>query len=150
MTDTFKIELLSDAAKAPTPVNCMCWTLSVSRFAHNEMRDVTFDLNKTFYSGKRVNGDYDFNGYTLHPSGRVLIGTGLSIEVPDKYYVEIMPVYDWLYLRGLMIERKTIMDGEIDFVAVNLGHKPIELKKGDVVAQFMMKPVYNLDMEVIG
>jgi dUTPase len=149
VTDTFKIELLSDAAKEPTPVNCMCWTLSVSRFAHNEMRDVTFDLSKTFY-GSKLNGRATKNGYMLHPRGRVLIGTGLSIEVPDEYYVEIMPVYDWLYLRGLMIERKTIMDGEIDFVAVNLGHKPIELKKGDVVAQFMMKPVYNLDMEVIG
>lgn len=151
MTDTFKIELLSDTAKAPTKVNgySMLWNLYADSFVHYGMQDVKFDLNKTFY-GSKMNGRVTKDGYVLYPRGRVLIGTGLSIEVPDKYCVEIMPVYDWLYLRGLMIERKTIMDGEIDFVAVNLGHKPIEIKKGDAVAQFMMKPVYCLDMEVIG
>ena len=148
MKDNFKIELLSDAATAPTPANCNMWQLFVASFAHNKMQDVTFDLNKTFH-GTKLNGRATSDGYLLHPRGRVLIRTGISIKVPDNYYIEIMPIYDWLYAHGLLIERKTIMDGEIDFVAVNLGHKPIELKKGDVVAQFMMKPIYNLEMEII-
>ncbi len=146
--ESFKIELLSNTAKASIKVNSF-WQLYADSFSHGGMQDVTFDLNKTLY-GSKMNGRATKNGYMLHPRGRVLIRTGLSIEVPIKYHVEIMPIYDWLYAHGLLIERKTIMDGEIDFVAVNLGHKPIELKKGDVVAQFMMKPICNLDMEVTG
>ncbi len=129
--DTFKIEVLAKTAKTPTEVNScygMLWQLYADSFTHAGMRDVTFDITKTFY-GSKLNGRATKNGYLLQPKGRILVRTGLSIEVPDKYYVEIMPIYDWLYAHGLLIERKTIMDGEIDFVAVNLGHKPIELKK---------------------
>lgn len=159
--DTFKIELLAETAKAPTEVgSCygMLWNLYADSFAHAGMQDVTFDLNKTFY-GSKLNGVATKDGYVLQPQGRILVRTGLSIDPPIKYYAQVVPIYDptqWdttateLHKKGLLIESKIIMSGEIDFVAVNLGHKPIELKKGDVVAQMMMKRVYNLDMEVIG
>jgi hypothetical protein len=121
MTDTFKIELLAATAKTPTEVNScygMLWNLYADSFAHAGMQDVKFDLNKTFY-GSKLNGRVTKDGYVLHPRGRILARTGLSIEVPDKYYVKIMPIYDWLYAHGLFIESKIIMGG------------------------------YNLDMEVI-
>lgn len=161
MTDTFKIELLSDAAKAPTEVSgCygMLWNLYADSFYHAGMQDVTFDLNKTFY-GSKLNGVATKDGYLLQPKGRILVRTGLSIDPPIKYYAQVVPIYDptkWgttateLHKKGLLIERKIIMDGEIDFVAVNLGHKPIEIKKGEAIAQMMMNPVYNLEIEVIG
>jgi dUTPase len=160
MMDTFQIELLVKTAKAPTEVSgCygMLWQLYADSFAHAGMQDVTFDLNKTFY-GSKLNGRATKDGYLLQPKGRILVRTGLSIDPPIKYYAQVVPIYDptkWgttateLHKKGLLIERKIIMDGEIDFVAVNLGHKPIELHKGEAIAQFMMKPVYNLEIEVI-
>lgn len=159
MMDAFKIELLAETAKAPTEVSgCygMLWDLYADSFAHAGMQDVTFDLNKTFY-GSKLNGVATKDGYLLQPKGRILVRTGLSIDPPIKYYAQVVPIYDstqWhttateLHKQGLLIESKIIMGGEIDFVAVNLGHKTIHLKKGDVVAQFMMKPVYNLNMEL--
>ena len=160
MLDTFKIEKFAETAKAPTEVDCcygMLWQLYADSFAHNEMQDVSFDLNKTF-CGSKMNGRATKNGYMLHPRGRILVRTGLSIELPIKYVAEITPIHEItqygttstaLHSQGLLIERKIIMGGEVDFVAMNLGHKPVELQKGDVVAQFMIKPVYNLDIEII-
>lgn len=29
-----------------------------------------------------------------------------------------------------------------------IGHKPIKIKKGEAIAHMMMRPVYDLDMEV--
>jgi len=161
MMDAFKIELLAETAKAPAKVNScygMLWNLYTDSFYHAGMQDVTFDLNKTFY-GSKLNGLATKDGYVLHPKGRILVRTGLSIDPPIKYYAQVVPINDTtqygtsateLHKQGLLIESKIIMGGEIDFVAVNLGHRPIEIKKGEAIAQMMMKPIYNLDMEVIG
>jgi len=134
----------------------MLWQLYADSFAHTGMQDVTFDLNKTFYCSK-LNGRATKDGYVLHPKGRILVRTGLTIEPPMKYYAEIVPIHDTtqygttstaLHSQGLLIERKIIIDCEIDFVAVNLGHKPIEIKKGEAIAQMIMKPIYNLDINL--
>jgi len=158
--DSFKIELLADTAKAPTEVSgCygMLWNLYADSFAHAGIQDVTFDLDKTFH-GSKINGLASKDGYILHPKGRILVKTGLSIDPPIKYYAQVVPIHNTtqrdttvtkLHKQGLLIERKIIMGGEIDFVAVNLGHQPIEMKKGEAIAQMMLKPAYNLDMEVI-
>lgn len=145
----FKIKLLSTDAVVPTKTGAT-WQLYVDSFVHYGMQDVKFDLNKTFH-GSKLNGRVTKDGYVLHPRGRTLVRTGLSIKPPINYVAEIIPNNTAHYLdrQGLLIERKIIMDGEIDFVAVNLGHKPIELKKGEVVAQMLLTSVNHAEMQVI-
>ncbi len=38
---------------------------------------------------------------------------------------------------------------EIDFFAINLGHKPIEIKKGEAIAQMLITNVNTAQMQVI-
>jgi len=158
MMDTFRIELISETAKAPTKANScygMLWNLFADSFAHTGMQDATFDLNRTFY-GTKLNGLATKDGYILKHRGRILVRTGLTVEPPIHYYAEITPkgitkygtTVTALHRKGLLIERKIIMDGEIDFVVINLGYQPIEIKKGKIIAQFMMKPVCKLDMQI--
>jgi len=151
----FKIKLLSPDAVVPTKTGAT-WQLYADSFAHNGMQDVTFDLGKSFY-GSKINGKAVKDGYILQPRGRILVRTGVSIELPIQYVAEIISLHKQtqygttstaLHSQGLLIERKIIIDGEVDFVALNLGHKPIEIKKGEAIAQMLITKVHTAQMQV--
>jgi len=155
----FKIKLLSPDVVVPTKTGAT-WELYADSFAHNGMQDVTFDLHKSFYGSELedINGLATKDGYILHPRGRILVMTGLSIELPINYYAEIIPLHNTtqygttstaLHSQGLLIEMKIIMGGEIDFVAVNLGHQPIKIKKGEAIAQMLITNIHPAQMQVI-
>lgn len=145
----FKIKLLSPDAIVPAKTGAT-WQLHADSFAHAKMQDVTFDLGKSFY-GKKLNGEATKDGYILQPRGRILIRTGLSFESNQECVAEILqPTPTALHYKGLLIERYIIFDREeIDFVAVNLGHKPIKIKKGEAIAQMLITSVNHAEMQVI-
>ena len=148
----FKIKLLSPDAIVPTKIGAT-WQLYADSFAHAGMQDVTFDLGKSFY-GNKLNGEAAKYGYILQPRGRILVRTGLSFESTPEYAAEILhmlkPTPTALHCQGLLIEHKFIFDmDEIDFVAINLGHKPIEIKKGEAVAQMLITSVNPAQIQII-
>lgn len=56
---------------------------------------------------------------------------------------------DALEQRGLFIENKIITGGEVSFVAINNGHEPITISKGDVIAKMLIRPLYPSKMEIV-
>jgi len=145
----FKIKLLSPDAIVPAKIGAT-WQLYADSFTHYGMKDVSFDLGKSFYGSKK-NGEATKDGYILQPRGRILIRTGLSFESNQECVAEILqPTPTALHCQGLLIEHKFIFDmDEIDFVAVNLGHKPIEIKKGEAIAQMLITTVNHAQIQVI-
>jgi len=124
--------------------------------------------------------------FELLPSARILVKTGLKLELPALYYddyidcdgqpntswafenelknhsgiilnkgvygyavADIHPCSNTLEQKGLFIENKIITGGEVCFVAINHGHEPITITKGDKICQMSLRPLYPSKMEIV-
>lgn len=86
-------------------------------------------------------------GLTIPPGGRMLIPTGIAIELPGREYVALVFARSGLALReGLaMANGVGVIDsdyrGELQVPAVNLSDAPIHIESGERVAQMLVMPV---------
>lgn len=86
-------------------------------------------------------------GLTLPPGGRMLIPTGLAIELPGPEVVALIFARSGLALReGLSLANAVgVIDsdyrGELQVPAVNLSDAPIHIQSGERVAQMLVMPV---------
>jgi dUTP pyrophosphatase len=86
------------------------------------------------------NIDEDIDEYILKPSSRVLIGTGLKMQMPKNYELQIRPRSGLALSDGItVINSPGTIDsnyrGEIGVILINHGGVPVSIKKGDRVAQ---------------
>lgn len=83
----------------------------------------------------------------LEPLGRVLVPTGLAMELPGSGYVGLVFARSGLALReGLaMANGVGVIDsdyrGELSVPVVNLSNQPIHIVSGERVAQLVIMPV---------
>ena len=95
-------------------------------------------------------------GITVQPMQRVLIPTGLAIELPGPDYVALVFARSGLALReGLaMANGVGVIDsdyrGELQVPVVNLSQRPVLVSGGDRVAQMLVMPVALPQMIEIG
>lgn len=81
---------------------------------------------------------------TLHPMDRVLIGTGLYIQLPSGYECQIRPRSGLALKYGISIVNSpgTIdadYRGEIRVILINLGNKDFVVNDGDRICQMVVK-----------
>ena len=82
----------------------------------------------------------------LKPGERVLVPTGLSMEIPQGYEVQVRPRSGLSFKTGLMVLNSpgTIDSdyrGEVKIILGNLGSKEEIINHGDRVAQLVLAPV---------
>jgi dUTP pyrophosphatase len=82
----------------------------------------------------------------LKPLERVLIKTGLYIEVPQGYEAQVRPRSGLAFKHGITVLNSpgTIDSdyrGEIGVILVNLSHNDFEIKDGERVAQLVFAKV---------
>ena len=92
---------------------------------------------------------YIIEDYTLRRNQRLLLRTGIAIEIPSGYEVQVRPRSGLAWKQGMtLVNAPGTIDAqyrnEVKILAINLGHRPIHLKKGDRVAQMCIKPVYTM------
>lgn len=80
---------------------------------------------------------------TLAPLGRVLVSTGLFIELPQGYEAQVRPRSGLAIKHGLTILNSpgTIdadYRGEIKVALVNLSAEPFEIQDGERIAQLVV------------
>ena len=99
MTIPFRIKKLTETAKAPTKENeGDLWDLYADDFCVKSLKDLEEgDEPIGFYNVEHWYDEFDVkkcvmtnsmpenNGYTINPQGRILVKTGISLELP-KYY----------------------------------------------------------------
>lgn len=134
---------------------------------------------KIIFKAKRV--DKESINCSIAPQGRILVKTGISLELPKQikntgtygkrepwvygdleqytnYPDESLIAYavadirqcsDNLEQKGLFIENKIITGGEVCFVALNIGHEPYIITKGDKICQMLIRPLYPSKMEIV-
>lgn len=82
----------------------------------------------------------------IRPGERVLVPTGLSMEIPHGYEVQVRPRSGLSFKTGLMVLNSpgTIDSdyrGEVKIILGNLGSKDEIINHGDRVAQLVIAPV---------
>ncbi len=161
----FRIKKLTDTAKAPTQKEGILWDLYVDDFELFE------EAEEKFYFDRTSKPFIQYKVVELDPQGRILIKTGISLELPTEIVAkdrwafksdykdiwtkdiksfavaEIKSRSDNLEQKGLFIENKIITGGEISFVVINHGHEEITIEKGEPIAKMLIKPVYPSKME---
>jgi dUTP pyrophosphatase len=82
----------------------------------------------------------------LQPGERALVPTGLAIEIPRGFEGQVRPRSGLALRHGLtLLNAPGTIDadyrGEVGVLLVNLGQKPVEIQRGERIAQLIIAPV---------
>jgi dUTP pyrophosphatase len=89
--------------------------------------------------------------FILKPNHRVLVGTGLSIELP-KGYVSLVWDKSGIALKGIKTMGGVIEHtyrGEYKIILVNLSSENYEIKKGQKIAQLLIQKIETAEIEEV-
>src|SRR3954471_9305652 len=83
---------------------------------------------------------------TLPPLGRVLIPTGFALALPAGFEAQVRPRSGLALRSGLTIlNAPGTIDAdyrdEVQILMINLGDQPVQIKRGDRIAQLVVAPV---------
>ncbi|MDR2936436.1 MAG: dUTP diphosphatase [Rikenellaceae bacterium] len=90
----------------------------------------------------------------LRPLERALVPTGLYVEIPDGYEIQVRPRSGLAAKFGLsVLNSPGTIDpdyrGEIKVILVNLSNDDFELKPGERVAQMVVAPFVRIGWESV-
>lgn len=89
---------------------------------------------------------------TLQPGERNLVPTGLQMALTFGYEAQIRPRSGLAYKKGItMLNSPGTIDsdyrGEVKVLAINHGNEPYVIEHGDRIAQMVVAPVYQPEIE---
>lgn len=93
-------------------------------------------------------------GITLHPMQRLIVPTGLRVEIPEGFEMQIRPRSGLALKHGITLPNTpgTIDSdyrGPLGVALVNLGAGPYTVQHGDRIAQMIVAPVVQVRMVVV-
>lgn len=88
----------------------------------------------------------DQNGVRLEPGARTLVPTGLAVEIPQGFEMQIRPRSGLALKLGLtLVNTPGTIDsdyrGPLGVILINLGQEPVRINHGDRIAQAVVAPV---------
>jgi dUTP pyrophosphatase len=88
----------------------------------------------------------------LAAGARLLVGTGLAIELPPGYEAQVRPRSGLALKHGVtVLNSPGTIDadyrGEVKVLLVNLGEQPFAVRSGDRIAQLVVAPVARAALE---
>jgi dUTP pyrophosphatase len=92
----------------------------------------------------------DKSNLLILPGERVLVSTGLSMEIPHGFEIQVRPRSGLSFKTGLMVLNSpgTIDSdyrGEVKIILGNLGTKTETIEHGDRIAQLVLAPVVQAE-----
>ena len=90
----------------------------------------------------------------LVPGGRTAIPTGLKIAVPHGYEAQVRPRSGLAIKQGLtVVNAPGTIDsdyrGEVGVLLVNLGQDPVRIERGMRIAQLVIAPVVQVEIQAV-
>lgn len=87
----------------------------------------------------------------LRPMERAMIPTGLSMEIPPGFEIQVRPRSGLAAKQGVtVLNTPGTVDadyrGEVKIIVINLGSEVIEVKDQDRIAQMVLCPVVQADL----
>lgn len=98
--------------------------------------------------------DFPENGFILKPHERILVKTGLKIEIPQNTEIQVRSRSGLALKHGISLANAvgTIDEdyrGDLGVILLNTSNKEFVIKKGDRVAQIVLIPVLKFKWEVV-
>lgn len=90
----------------------------------------------------------------LDPGMRALIPTGFAMALPPGYEAQVRPRSGLALKKGIsVINTPGTVDadyrGEVGVILVNLGQDPVEINRGDRIAQMIIAPVVQAQWQIV-
>ncbi len=90
----------------------------------------------------------------LSPGERKLVPTGIAVALPPGYEAQVRPRSGLALKHGLaLVNSPGTIDadyrGEIGVIAINLGHEPFVIHRGDRIAQLVVGPVPEITFDEV-
>jgi dUTP pyrophosphatase len=87
----------------------------------------------------------------IKPFERVMIPTGLSVEIPSGFEIQVRPRSGLAAKQGVtVLNTPGTVDadyrGEVKIIVINLGNEIVEVKDQDRIAQFVLCPVVQAEL----
>lgn len=91
---------------------------------------------------------------TLAPGQRDMIPTGLAFEIPPGYEIQARPRSGWAAKNGMtVLNTPGTIDadyrGEVKIIVINLGDQAVEINDQDRVAQLVLAPVLQAELQEV-
>lgn len=91
---------------------------------------------------------------TLQPGARALVPTGLRLEIPTGYEVQLRPRSGLALKHGITLPNSpgTIDSdyrGPLGVIVMNAGDAPFEISHGDRIAQMVVAPVVQAQISLV-
>lgn len=90
----------------------------------------------------------------IFPGDRKLIKTGIAVELPEGYEIQVRPRSGLAYKQGITVLNApgTVDEGyrfDVGVILMNAGDRTFEFNAGDRIAQACVKPVYHAVFELV-
>jgi dUTP pyrophosphatase len=100
---------------------------------------------------------FDFHSteeLVIMPGDTALVGTGLAFAVPDGFELQVRPRSGLSAKTGLRVANApgtvdSDYRGEVKIILSNTAHVPSVIKKGDRIAQGVLCPVYQANLNLV-
>jgi len=94
------------------------------------------------------------SAFLIPPMGQRIVKTGLSVEIPKGYELQVRPRSGLAFNDSITITNSPgIIDsdyrGEIMIILFNLGENPFIIKTGDRIAQGVVSAIPNVEIEEV-
>ena len=88
---------------------------------------------------------------TLEPGARTLVGTGLAVAIPFVFAGLVLPRSGLARARGVtVLNAPGLVDagyrGELKVLLINHGAEPVDLARGERIAQLVVQPVAEVKL----
>ena len=88
----------------------------------------------------------------INPGGRLLIKTGLYVEIPIGYEIQVRPRSGLAFNKGItVINSPGTIDadyrGEIGVILINHGREKVILEKGERIGQLVLNKIEQINWE---
>lgn len=109
------------------------------------------------YKGDAGYDLYAFNQYIIKPGETIKVATGIILEIPEGYYMEIVPRSGISYKTMLRIANSPgIIDsgyrGEVMVLMNNISTDPFNIytiNRGDKIAQMILRKLESYDLQEV-
>ena len=90
----------------------------------------------------------------INPGGRLLIKTGLYVEIPIGYEIQVRPRSGLAFNKGItVINSPGTIDadyrGEIGVILINHGREKVILEKGERIGQLVLNKIEQINWEPV-
>ena len=121
-----------------------------------------FDLSAFLKNGEKVEGKASSGmdirlvvknqELLIYPLDRIMIPTGIILDIPENHCVKIYPRSSVAYKRGLtLVNNVGIIDSDyvhpLYLLMINLSERPVIVKNGERLCQAELVPVYKTEFE---